>query len=70
MRFMRASDSTISRCLPVGTDAPERPVLPPCGTIAMPASAHRRTTADTSAVVAGRTTPRAAPQYCLRQSVV
>ena len=70
MRFMRDSDSTISRRAPVGTEPPHRPVLPPCGTIATPASAHRRTTADTSAVVAGRTTPTAAPLNCLRQSVM
>src|ERR1700730_3081206 len=38
-----------------GTPPPTKPVLPPWGTIATPAARQARTTAATSAVVAGRT---------------
>jgi hypothetical protein len=44
-----------------GVAAPQRLVLPPCGTIATPAPAQARTTAATAAVVAGRTTQSALP---------
>src|SRR5207237_566446 len=55
MRFMRPSASTISRRLPVGTEPPDRPVLPPWGTIATSCSAASATTRATCAVLAGRT---------------
>ena len=66
---MRPSDNTSSGHAPIGTEPPHSPVLPPWGTMAMPACAHRRTTADTSAVDPGRTTQTAGPLNCLRQSV-
>ena len=43
-------------------------VLPPCGTMGVPASAQARTTAATSSVEPGRTTARALPRVRLRQS--
>jgi len=46
---------------PLATAPPQRPVLPPWGTMATPASAQARTTAATSAVLAGRTTAGLAP---------
>jgi hypothetical protein len=69
MRFMRASDTTISRRDPVGTEPPESPVLPPCGTSATRSRAQCRTTSETSRVLAGRTTHSAFARYCLRQSL-
>jgi len=66
---MRESESTISRLDPLGTEPPERPVLPPCGTSATLSRAQSATTRATSAVLAGRTTHSAAAEYCLRQSV-
>src|SRR3989449_10111260 len=68
-RFILASASTISRRFPVGTEPPERPVLPPCGTIASSCSAQSATTRATSAVLPGRTTHSADPEYWRRQSV-
>ena len=61
-RFMRVRAITTEAPLASGTEPPHMPVLPPCGTMATPASAHARTTAATSAVVPGRTTARAAPR--------
>ena len=69
MRFIRASESTISGRAPVGTDPPTRPVLPPCGTTATPPRAQSATTRATSSVLPGRTTHWAAAAYCRRQSV-
>jgi hypothetical protein len=56
MRFMR--ERLISTAVPLasGMLAPQWLVLPPCGTIATPACAQKRTIAETSSVVAGRTT--------------
>jgi hypothetical protein len=59
MRFRRVSAITTSP--PVGVAPPHSPVLPPCGTIATPASAQARTTAATSSVLPGKTTQRALP---------
>ena len=50
----RRRSSTISPCS--GTDPPTRPVLPPWGTTAAPASPHARSTAATSSTAPGRTT--------------
>ena len=67
-RFMRVRLS--STCVPLasGTPPPTRPVLPPCGTTLAPWAAQARTTAATSAVLAGRTTASARPWKRLRQS--
>jgi hypothetical protein len=53
---------TTERPSVAGVAAPQRLVLPPCGTIATPACGTGRTTAATAAVVAGRTTQSAAPR--------
>ena len=66
--FMRVRLSTTCVPLPSGVLPTDRPVLPPCGTIATPASAQARTTAATSAVEPGRTTARDLPWERLRQS--
>ena len=47
--------------LALGVAPPTIDVLPPCGTIATPASAHAATTCPSSAVEAGRTTQAARP---------
>ena len=61
--FIRSSDSRMQRVSPVrGTDPPTRPVLPPCGTTAIPACAQTRMQSATSAVVAGRATSMAGPR--------
>ena len=44
-----------------GIEPPTRLVLPPCGTIACPASWQSPTTAATSSVLAGRITAAALP---------
>jgi hypothetical protein len=59
--FMRPSATTTAVPAVSGVAAPHIPVLPPCGTIGVRVSAHRRTTAATSAVLAGRTTASASP---------
>src|SRR3989338_7462173 len=65
--FMRVRLSTI--CVPEssGVEPTARPVLPPWGTMAVPA-AQALTTAATSCVLAGRTTARALPRTRRRQS--
>ena len=61
--FMRSSDSRMQRASSGrGTEPPTRPVLPPCGTTAMPASEQIRMQAETSAVDAGRATSSAGPR--------
>ena len=52
-----------------GTDAPTRPVLPPCGTSETPAAAQARTTSATSAVDAGTDHRRDRPTHRPVQSV-
>jgi len=66
--FMRVRLSTI--CVPdaSGVEPTASPVLPPCGTMAVPAAAQALTTAATSGVLAGRTTARALPRTRRRQS--
>jgi hypothetical protein len=66
--FMRVMLSTI--CVPEssGTPPTTKPVLPPCGTMGVPAAAHALTTAATSVVLPGRTTAKAWPRTRLRQS--
>ena len=44
-----------------GTEAPQRLVLPPCGTMGMRSSERSATTRETSSVFAGRTTAAARP---------
>jgi hypothetical protein len=61
-RFMRRSETTISPPALSGTAPPHKPVLPPCGTTGVLASAHVRITPETSSVEAGRTTARAEPR--------
>lgn len=55
LRFNTTSSKT-------GTLPPTRPVLPPCGTTASPRLWQWRITADTSAVVFGRSTAPAVPR--------
>ncbi|MNT47237.1 hypothetical protein D3C72_1839350 [compost metagenome] len=66
--FMRPRFSTT--CVPEvsGVDPTTRPVLPPCGTMAVPLAAQALTTAATSSVEPGRTTARALPCSRRRQS--
>jgi len=59
---MRPSWSTIAPPAAGGVAAPDMPVLPPGGTMAVPVSAQTFTTAATCSVVVGRTTPGAAPR--------
>ncbi len=68
MRFMRPRASTISLPAADGVAPPHMPVLPPCGTTPVPVSAHSFTTAETSSVLAGRTTAGVLPRYQRRQS--
>ena len=68
MRFMRPMASTMPAKPISGTEPPTRPVLPPCGTIGMPASAQMPTTAAVSAVLAGRTSIAARPSQSPRSS--
>ncbi len=70
MRFSRAVLRTSSEPSSLGTAPPTMEVLPPCGTIGVPAAAHRRTTAASSAVVPGRMTALVRPWYRRRQSSV
>ena len=65
---MRRRLSSTCVPLPSGTDPTDRPVLPPCGTMDAPCAAQARTTAATSAVLAGRTTAKALPCSRPRQS--
>ncbi len=62
MRFMRLSDSTISRPSWCGVPPPIMPVLPPCGTTATFSAAQSFTTSATSSELAGRTTASAVPR--------
>ena len=66
--FMRVRLSTTSRPEPSGVEPTDRLVLPPWGTMATPACAQQRTTAATSAALAGRTTASALPVRRRRQS--
>ena len=59
--FMRPNAITIALPLASGVAAPHMPVLPPCGTIGVRVPAHRRTTAATSSLLAGRTIAAARP---------
>ena len=63
---MRLSESTISSCS--GICPPTRPVLPPCGTIAVPVSLASFNIAETSATDAGRNTTGVWPWNMLRIS--
>ncbi len=67
-RFMRFTLRTISPPSGCGTDAPVRPVLPPCGTIGVRVSLQMATTRATSSVEAGRTTAAARPGGNSRRS--
>jgi len=58
----RASDSTTARPESSGVAAPDRPVLPPCGTIGTRRSAHQRTTAAASSTESGTATASARPR--------
>ena len=58
---MRPRLTTICFPLASGVAPPQRPVLPPCGTIAVCVSAHALTIAPTSAVEPGRTTASGIP---------
>ena len=66
--FRRVRLRTTSRPDGSGTPPTTSPVLPPCGTIGVPASAQARTTAATSSAEPGRTTASALPRMRLRQS--
>jgi len=61
MRFMRCRLSSTELPRSSGVPPPTSPVLPPCGTIGVPAAAQACTTAATSAVLPGRTTAWARP---------
>ena len=65
---IRPRDSTTWSPEPSGTPPPTSPVLPPCGTVATPASWHAVTTAATSSVDPGRTTASARPAWTPVQS--
>lgn len=73
MASSRRNDNTTvgcpSRGRGRGTLPPTRPVLPAWGTTSAPATAHATRTADTSAVVPGRTTHVDGPEYRPVQSV-
>jgi hypothetical protein len=60
MRFMRLRLISTARSSN-GVAPPHRPVLPPCGTIATPPSAHKVTRLATSAVDCGYATSAARP---------
>ena len=64
MREVETITSLRSAC---GWLPPVRPVLPPCGTMATPASAQMRTMAATSSVLLGRRTAGTAPCQSSRQ---
>ena len=68
-RFMRVRLRTTWRPDASGVEPTTMPVLPPCGTMDVPAAAQARTTAATSSVEPGRTTARALPWARLRQSI-
>ena len=66
--FMRSRLSTTWVPEESGVEPTTMPVLPPWGTMLTPACAQALTTADTSGVLAGRTTANAWPRSRLRQS--
>src|SRR5690348_3465070 len=66
---MRPRDSRMPVWAGHGVAPPINPVLPPCGTIAMPWAWQSFTIFETSSVVAGRTTAAACPASEPRQSV-
>jgi len=69
IRFSRDSDSTTWVPLASTVAAPHMPVWPPCGTMATPWRAQRRTTVATSAVLPGRSTASGLPKNLRRQSM-
>src|SRR5471032_758000 len=66
---MRPTERTMPVCVGHGVAPPIKPVLPACGTIAIPLSKQSFTTLDVSSTVAGRTTTAAVPMVEPRQSV-